>query len=57
MNRTSIFANPKSMTIDRVLMGGRIWLIAFIVWPYRFFTALSMTKIRDRLTRHLDGYH
>lgn len=51
------FANPKSMTIDRVLMGGRIWLIAFIVWPYRFFTALSMTKIRDRLTRHLDGYH
>ena len=57
MNRTSVFANPKSMTIDRVLMGGRIWLIAFIVWPYRFFNALSMTKIRDRLTRHLDGYH
>ena len=51
------FCYPKSMTIDRVLMGGRIWLIAFIVWPYRFFTALSMTKIRDRLTRHLDGYH
>ncbi len=47
MNRTSVFANPKSMTIDRVLMGGRIWLIAFIVWPYRFFTALSMTKISD----------
>jgi hypothetical protein len=57
MNRTSVFANPKSMTIDRVLMGGRIWLIAFIVWSYRFFTALSMIKIRDRLTRHLDGYH
>lgn len=57
MNRTSVFANSKSMAIDRVLMGGRIWLIAFIVWPYRFFTALSMTKIRDRLTRHLDGYH
>ena len=36
MNRTSVFANPKSMTIDRVLMGGRIWLIAFIVWPYRY---------------------
>lgn len=31
MNRTSVFANPKSMAIDRVLMGGRIWLIAFIV--------------------------
>ena len=29
MNRTSVFANPKSMAIDRVLMGGRIWLIAF----------------------------
>ena len=57
MNRTSVFANPKSMAIDRVLMGGRIWLIAFIVWSYRFFTALSMIKIRDRLTGYLDGYH
>ena len=57
MNRTRVFFFFLSMTIDRVLMGGRIWLIAFIVWPYRFFTALSMTKIRDRLTRHLDGYH
>ena len=57
MNRTSVFANPKSMTIDRVLMGGRIWLIAFIVWPYRFFTALSMIKISVRLPWHFDGYH
>lgn len=57
MNRTSVFANPKSMTIDRVLMGGRIWLIAFIVWPYRFFTALSMNKNQRPIDKHLDGYH
>lgn len=57
MNRTRVFAEPKSMTIDRMLMGGGVWLIAFIVWSYRFFTALSMIKIRDRLTGYLDGYH
>ena len=57
MNRTRVFAEPKSMTIDRMLMGGGVGLIAFIVWSYRFFTALSMIKIRDRLTGYLDGYH
>ena len=57
MNRTRVFAEPKSMTIDRMLMGGGVLLIAFIVWSYRFFTALSMIKIRDRLTGYLDGYH
>lgn len=57
MNRTRVFAEPKSMTIDRMLMGGGVRLIAFIVWSYRFFTALSMIKIRDRLTGYLDGYH
>ena len=57
MNRTRVFAEPKSMTIDRMLMGGGVCLIAFIVWSYRFFTALSMIKIRDRLTGYLDGYH
>ena len=57
MNRTRVFAEPKSMTIDRMLMGGGVGLIALIVWSYRFFTALSMIKIRDRLTGYLDGYH